>query len=103
MSPPFKDTEVDLMFGKGISKEADIIDLGVVHDVVAKTGSWYSYGEEKLGQGKAAVTKLLEDTPTLYDELRIKILEKIGFILPAAPATEEAPVEMPKTKSKKKS
>jgi len=105
VSPPFKDTEVDLMFGKGISKEADIIDLGVVHGVVTKTGSWYSYGEEKLGQGKAAVTKLLEDTPTLYDELRTKILEKIGFVQPAAPAAAaaEAPVETPKTKGKKKS
>ncbi len=84
VSPPFKITEVDLLFGKGISKEGDVIDLGVLHGIVSKTGSWYSYGEEKLGQGKTAVTKLLEDTPELYEDIKTKILEKIGLIKPAA-------------------
>jgi recombination protein RecA len=79
VSPPFKNTEVDLFFGKGISKEGDIIDLAVQHDIISKTGSWYSYGEEKLGQGKNVVTKLLEDTPSLFKELRSKILEKLGL------------------------
>ena len=82
VSPPFKITEVDLLFGKGISKEGDIIDLGVTHGIVAKTGSWYSYGEEKLGQGKTAVIKLMEETPNLYEEIKTKILQKIGFIKP---------------------
>jgi recombination protein RecA len=82
VSPPFKTTEVDLLFGKGISKEGDIIDLGVLHGIVNKTGSWYSYGEEKLGQGKTAATKLLEDTPELYKKLRSKILEKVGLLQP---------------------
>lgn len=90
VSPPFKETEVDLLFGKGISKEGDVIDLGVIHDVVNKTGSWYSYGEEKLGQGKATVTKLLEDTPELFDEIRTKILQKIGLApKPKAPGNPE--------------
>ena len=80
VSPPFKDTEVDLLFGKGISKEGDIIDLAATHGILSKTGSWYSYGEEKLGQGKTVVTKLLEDTPSLYLELRGKILEKVGIL-----------------------
>jgi len=77
VSPPFKNTEVDLFFGKGISKEGDIIDLAVQHDIISKTGSWYSYGEEKLGQGKNVVTKLLEDTPSLFKEIRSIILEKV--------------------------
>ncbi|MDQ1351772.1 MAG: recombination protein RecA [Acidobacteriota bacterium] len=78
VSPPFKETEVDLLFGKGISRESDIVDLGATYGILAKTGSWYAYGDEKLGQGKAAVTKLLEENPALYDELRKKILEKVG-------------------------
>jgi recombination protein RecA len=82
VSPPFRDTEVDLLFGKGISKEADIIDLGVTHGIIAKTGSWYSYGEEKLGQGKSAVTKLLEENPDLYGDVRTKILQKVGLAQP---------------------
>lgn len=79
VSPPFKDTEVDLLFGKGISKEGDVLDLSVTHGIVAKTGAWYSYGEEKLGQGKVTVTKLLEENAALYDELKDKVLEKVGF------------------------
>lgn len=79
VAPPFQTTEVDLLFGKGISRESDIVDLGVTHNVIAKTGSWYSFGEEKLGQGKAAVTKLLEENSALYDDIRQKILDKVGI------------------------
>lgn len=107
VSPPFKETEVDLIFGKGISKEGDIIDLGVLHTIISKTGSWYSYGDEKLGQGKAAVTKLLEETPNLYDDIRTKILEKIGLGKPVQPQEitveeEDIPEEISKEKEKKK-
>jgi len=79
VSPPFKETEVDLLFGKGFSREGDIVDLGAAYGIVAKTGSWYAYGDEKLGQGKAAVTKLLEENPALYEEMKKKILEKVGI------------------------
>lgn len=79
VAPPFQATEVDLLFGKGISREGDIVDLGVTHNIIAKTGSWYSFGDEKLGQGKAAVTKLLEDNTALYDNIRQKILDKVGI------------------------
>jgi len=99
VSPPFQVTEVDLLFGKGISKEGDIIDLGVTHEIVSKMGSWYSYGEEKLGQGKTAVTKLLEEKPELYEDIRQKILTKVGIGKNAAPAVAEAPVK--ETGSKK--
>jgi recombination protein RecA len=98
VSPPFKDTEVDLLFGKGISKEGDIIDLAATHGIISKTGSWYSYGEEKLGQGKTVVTKLLEDTPALYKEIRRKILEKIGMTLPAGKEVKEKKAEEDKKK-----
>jgi recombination protein RecA len=79
VAPPFKTTEVDLLFGKGVSKEGDIIDLAVTHGIIAKTGAWYAYGDEKLGQGKEAVRQLLEEKPPLYEELRGKILEKVGM------------------------
>ncbi|MCK4763742.1 MAG: recombinase RecA [Candidatus Aminicenantes bacterium] len=90
VSPPFKIAEVDLMFGKGISKEGDVIDLAATHGIVNKTGSWYSYGEEKLGQGKESVKKLLEEKPELFEELRNKVLEKVGFELPASGKADKA-------------
>ncbi len=80
MAPPFKDTEVDLLFGKGISREGDVIDLAVKHGFVSKTGSWYSYGDEKLGQGKETVRLLLEEKPELFDELRKKILNHLSLL-----------------------
>lgn len=80
VAPPFKETEVDLLNDKGISKEGDIIDLAVTNEIVTKTGTWYSYGNEKLGQGKEAVRKLLEGNSSLYDELKNKIMEKVGLI-----------------------
>jgi recombination protein RecA len=96
VSPPFKTTEVDLFFGKGISKEGDIIDLAAQHDIISKTGSWYSYGEEKLGQGKNVVTKLLEDNPSLFEEIRSKILEKLGI----KPIDEKKPEPAKKAEEK---
>jgi recombination protein RecA len=96
VSPPFKNTEVDLFFGKGISKEGDIVDLAAQHDIISKTGSWYSYGEEKLGQGKNVVTKLLEDTPSLYEDIRSKILEKLGI----KPIDEKQPEPVKKAEEK---
>ena len=96
VSPPFKSTEVDLFFGKGISKESDIVDLAVEHQIISKTGSWYAYGEEKLGQGKTGIIKLLEDTPALYKEIRSKILEKIRL----KPIDEKKPEPAKKTEEK---
>jgi recombination protein RecA len=97
VSPPFKSTEVDLFFGKGISKEGDVVDLAVEHQIISKTGSWYAYGEEKLGQGKTGIIKLLEDTPALYQEIRSKILEKLGL----KPTDEKKPEPAKKTEEKK--
>jgi len=79
LAPPFKTAEVDLIFGKGFSKEADIIELGVQYEIISKTGSWYSYGDNKLGQGKESVRKLLEENSSLYEELRNKVIKKSGL------------------------
>ena len=77
VAPPFKKAEFDIIYGTGISKTGEIIDLGVDFDVIKKSGSWYSYGDTKLGQGREAVKALLADNPELADELEAKIREKL--------------------------
>lgn len=77
VAPPFRKAEFDIMFGEGISKVGEIVDLGVDFGVVKKSGSWFSYGETKLGQGRDAVKQLLYDNPELADELEAKIREQM--------------------------
>ena len=78
VAPPFKTAEFDILYGTGISKMGEIIDICVETGVIKKSGSWFSYGETKLGQGKEAVKKLLEDNPELLEELESKILDSIN-------------------------
>ncbi len=78
VAPPFRLAEFDIMYGKGISKMGEIIDLGVEFEIIKKSGSWYSYGETKLGQGKDAVKDLLMDNPELSDELEAKVVAALG-------------------------
>jgi recombination protein RecA len=73
LAPPFKTAEFDIMYGEGISKTGEIIDLGVELDIIKKSGSWYSYGDSKLAQGRDAVRQLLLDNPELCEELENKI------------------------------
>ncbi|MCB0401522.1 MAG: recombinase RecA [Flavobacteriales bacterium] len=77
VAPPFRKAEFDIMYGEGISKVGEVIDLGVDHDVIKKAGSWFSYNETKLGQGRDAVKQLLEDNPELMEELEAKIVEAL--------------------------
>ena len=74
VAPPFRKAEFDILFGEGISKIGEIIDLGVEINLIKKAGSWFSYGETKLGQGREGVKSLLKDNPELMDELEAKIL-----------------------------
>jgi recombination protein RecA len=73
VAPPFRLAEFDIMFGEGISKAGEIIDLGVEHNVIKKSGSWFSYGDSRLGQGRDAVKQLIIDNPELMEELETKI------------------------------
>ena len=73
VAPPFRLAEFDIMFGQGISKAGEIIDLGVEYDIIKKSGSWFSYGDTKLGQGRDGVKQLILDNPDLMDELEAKI------------------------------
>jgi len=77
VAPPFRMAEFDIMYGEGVSKVGEIIDLGVEYEIVKKSGSWFSYGDTKLGQGRDAVKNLLLDNPELFDELDVKIREAI--------------------------
>ena len=75
VAPPFKKVEFDIMFGKGISRSGEVLDMAVDTDVIKKSGSWFSYGETKLGQGRDAVKNMIEDNPELMQELEEKIKE----------------------------
>ncbi|MDP4280980.1 MAG: recombinase RecA, partial [Bacteroidota bacterium] len=75
LAPPFRKAEFDIIYGEGISRPYEIIDLAVENNVIKKSGSWFSYGETKLGQGRDGVKKLLVDNPELADELELKIKE----------------------------
>jgi len=77
LAPPFRKAEFDLLFGEGISKIGELIDLGVDNEFIKKSGSWFSYGNTKLGQGRDAVKQLLKDNPELTDELENKIKEAL--------------------------
>jgi len=80
VAPPFKTAEFDIMYGEGISKIGEIIDMGVEFEIIKKSGSWFSYGDTKLGQGRDAVKSLLQDNPELLEELEGKIKEAIKTV-----------------------
>ena len=73
VAPPFKVVEFDIMYGQGISKSGEILDIGVEFEIIKKAGSWFSYNGEKLGQGRDSVKTLIEDNPELAEELENKI------------------------------
>jgi len=75
LAPPFRKVEFDIIYGEGISKMGELIDLGVDFNLINKSGSWFSYGDTKLGQGRDAVKQLLLDNPELAEELENKIKE----------------------------
>ncbi|WP_346883786.1 recombinase RecA [uncultured Algibacter sp.] len=78
VAPPFKMAEFDIMYGEGVSKVGEILDLAVEHEIVKKSGSWFSYDETKLGQGRDAVKALIKDNPELMDELEAKVRKMVA-------------------------
>jgi len=83
VAPPFKKAEFDIMYGEGISKTGEIVDLGVELNIIKKSGSWFSYGDTKLGQGRESVKSVLHDNPELALELESKILEAVTGVVTA--------------------
>ena len=87
VAAPFKVAEFDILYGEGISFTGELLDLGVEHRLVQKSGSWYSYGETRIGQGREAARQFLHDNPDVADELEVKLREALGLL----PGAEEAP------------
>ena len=79
VAPPFKVAEVDIMYGKGISQSGELLDMAVEKDIVDKAGSWYSYNDEKIGQGRENAKQYLEDHPDIYSEIMTKVREAYGI------------------------
>ncbi|BDA65177.1 recombinase RecA [Actinomyces capricornis] len=90
MAPPFKQAEFDILYGQGISREGSLLDLGVDNGVVRKSGAWFTYGEDQLGQGKENARAFLKDNPQLAGEIEEKILAALGIGEPGRRAKEEA-------------
>jgi len=77
LAPPFRKADFDILYGEGISQLGEIVDLGTDFNIIKKSGSWFSYGETKIGQGRDAVKQILKDNPELYDELKVKVAEAL--------------------------
>jgi recombination protein RecA len=99
VAPPFKIAEFDILYGTGISRVGDIIDLAITHRVVEKSGAWFSYGETRLGQGRENVRQFLEQNADLRDEIELKLRRLLGMTKETKPAAREggAPVEAKET------
>ncbi|MBU5653465.1 recombinase RecA [Corynebacterium aurimucosum] len=95
VSPPFKIAEFDIMYGEGISRESSIIDLGVEHGFIKKSGSWFTYEGDQLGQGKEKARNFLKDNPDLADEIEKRIFVKLGVGAAAAEAGEDVAMDVP--------
>jgi len=94
VAPPFKTAEFDIMYGQGISREGTLLDLGVTHDVVTKSGAFYSYNDDRLGQGRANARVFLKENPDMADAIEAEIRQRAG--LPARPGTSApSPVAVP--------
>jgi len=90
LAPPFRVAEFDIMYGEGISKKGEIVDLGVDHDIIQKSGSWYSYNSAKIAQGREAAKQFMEDNPEVAIEIEQKIKEKIIGVDNTKETTEKA-------------
>ena len=104
VAPPFKEAEFDIMYGEGISKIGEIVDLGVKFDILKKSGAWFYYGEQRLGQGRENVKLLFKQEPELANDIETQIREKMKEMLDAkkgtsAPVTQPEVVKIPTTKA----
>jgi recombination protein RecA len=95
LAPPFREAEFDILYGQGISREGDLLDLGVAHNVLEKSGSWYSYKGERIGQGRENARQFLRDNPEVSRQIDMELRRLLGLIrepeAEAAPAGKSAP------------
>jgi recombination protein RecA len=103
VAPPFKDAEFDIIYGKGISKTGELVDLGVEHKIIEKSGTWFSYQDERLGQGRENAKNFLDENPDIVAQIESKLKEKLGFLSEGSRfAGEEAREEKGSVKTKGK-
>jgi len=93
MAPPFKNIEFDVMYGKGISKTGELLDIGVQENIIEKSGSWYSYNSERIGQGRENVKLYLEENPDVFNELYSRVRQAVGLESSATVPAEESETE----------
>jgi recombination protein RecA len=96
VAAPFREAEFDILYGQGISREGDLIDLGALHNVLEKSGSWYSYKGERIGQGRENARQFLKDNPELADKLETDLRRALGLLKAPAPPAGPAPEASPK-------
>ena len=90
MAPPFKSIEFDIMYGEGISKTGDLLDMGVDLEIIEKSGAWYSYGGERMGQGRQNVKAFFKENPEIFDTIEKRVRETLGISSPDSATTPEA-------------
>ena len=101
VAPPFRQVEFDIIYGKGISKTGDLLDLGVTHNIISKSGTWFSYNETRIGQGRENSKKFLLENPEMATEIEKQLRETLG-LTDSEPTTKESAEETP-AKEKKNS
>ena len=92
LAPPFREAEFDIMYSQGISRVGDVLDIAVNHSIIQKSGTWFSYGDIRLGQGRENVKRYLEENDKLFAELEVKVKEKLSLIRKKA-EPEENPAD----------
>jgi recombination protein RecA len=95
VAAPFREAEFDILYGQGISREGDLIDLGVQHNAIEKSGSWFSYKGERIGQGRENARQFLKDNPEVADKLEAELRRILGLVRPATAAAEASPKPAP--------
>ena len=98
VSPPFRQTEVDIIFGEGISRAGDLLDLAVSKNVIEKSGTWYAYAGNRIGQGRDSTRKYLKDNPAICDEIELKVRANAAAVIPVVTAGADVEVKEKKTK-----
>jgi recombination protein RecA len=91
MAPPFREAEFDIIYGEGISKEGDLIDLGAAQNLVEKSGAWYSYKGERIGQGRENARQFLKDNPEVRKKLDLELRKALGLVRAEVPVTTVPP------------
>ncbi len=91
MAPPFKEAEFDIMYGEGISQTGDLLDMGVASEIIEKSGAWYSFEGERIGQGRENVKRFMQDNPDIFHIIQTRVKTAMGLLAPAPQATDAAP------------